>query len=433
MSTTPIGLGHFAWGVRRQASPPVGRAALVVATLSGAACSPADLTTCGPGTHLDGSQCVADQGSDTDANGGSDTDSSSDTDGALPEDTDLPPGDPDVCDDAHAAWPRLQPAVDAAKNGATLWVCPGTYSFVVIEGKTITLRSTEGADVTSIAGTTSHPAVSVDTAAVVLAGFTLTATIGDGNDPVAALKVDASTVTLAHSRVASVTSGAFDVDLVRADQSSLTLNDVVMEGNRFHGYLLVSQYGTLNVQKSVFRDNAKDAGAAPGAIRLLDSTATIENNLVVNNALGSPALGIADDAPSSRRIRVAHNTFQGNAFTGAFGMSSVIQAGPLDPEIVDNIVEGNDQAYGIVTTVRAPSNIQYNLAYNNHGGKDFSFALGATHNISEDPLFVDAGRGDFHLDPASPARDAGTPGAAANDVDGTRSDIGAYGGKDANW
>jgi hypothetical protein len=47
--------------------------------------------------------------------------------------------------------------------------------------------------------------------------------------------------------------------------------------------------------------------------------------------------------------------------------------------------------------------------------------VAGTGNISDDPLFVDADNRDFHLQPTSPARDAGDPAAAATssrDVDG---------------
>ncbi|TKJ37936.1 hypothetical protein CEE37_13305 [candidate division LCP-89 bacterium B3_LCP] len=49
-------------------------------------------------------------------------------------------------------------------------------------------------------------------------------------------------------------------------------------------------------------------------------------------------------------------------------------------------------------------------------------------NISEDPLFVDPGTGNFTLDPASPCIDTGNPGGFWYDHDSSRADMGITGG-----
>jgi len=51
---------------------------------------------------------------------------------------------------------------------------------------------------------------------------------------------------------------------------------------------------------------------------------------------------------------------------------------------------------------------------------------GRRGNIAANPLFVDPAAGNFHLAAGSPARDAGDP--ALTDADGTRADMGRYGG-----
>jgi hypothetical protein len=51
-------------------------------------------------------------------------------------------------------------------------------------------------------------------------------------------------------------------------------------------------------------------------------------------------------------------------------------------------------------------------------------------NINQDPRFVDPANADFHLLGGSPCSDAGNPYVLYNDLDGTRNDMGIYGGSD---
>ncbi len=70
-----------------------------------------------------------------------------------------------------------------------------------------------------------------------------------------------------------------------------------------------------------------------------------------------------------------------------------------------------------------------NLIWNNKEGnyRDMTDLTGSGGNISADPRFV--GGGDFHLKPGSPAIDAGY--GEITDRDGSRSDLGIYGGNSA--
>ena len=69
-----------------------------------------------------------------------------------------------------------------------------------------------------------------------------------------------------------------------------------------------------------------------------------------------------------------------------------------------------------------------------HGGRSSgyeSYLILAPGNIEQNPYFVEPGT-DYHLQQSSACIDAGKPGFASLDPDGTRNDMGAYGGPHAS-
>ncbi|HID10800.1 MAG TPA: T9SS type A sorting domain-containing protein [Candidatus Latescibacteria bacterium] len=102
------------------------------------------------------------------------------------------------------------------------------------------------------------------------------------------------------------------------------------------------------------------------------------------------------------------------------------------------IVHKGPQGYGIWVDDGGHFEMPYSgdvwtkILYNNiwTKGKDIVGCGPTEGNISADPLFVNPNRGDFRLRPDSPCRDAGDPDPRYDDIDGTRNDMGAYGGPD---
>ncbi len=104
--------------------------------------------------------------------------------------------------------------------------------------------------------------------------------------------------------------------------------------------------------------------------------------------------------------------------------------------IMNNIIASNDGLGGIVYYMFGnDGEILYNDVwdnqnhdyFDNHTGRSFSPHPG-TGEISADPCFADA---DFVLGEGSPCIDAGHPSAIYNDPDGTRNDMGVWGGPEA--
>jgi len=156
-------------------------------------------------------------------------------------------------------------------------------------------------------------------------------------------------------------------------------------------------------------------------IRLLGAgppLAVIQNCIIENAVVGIHLYtGYAD---------ITNNTIVNNFWSG-------IMVQGANPTIKNNIVVDNGYGINVIAATASP-HISYNDVYGNStnywdqlGGTAYT-PWPATGNISADPLFVDAQGGDYHLWASSPCVDAGDPDPQYNDPDGSRNDMGAYGG-----
>ncbi len=103
---------------------------------------------------------------------------------------------------------------------------------------------------------------------------------------------------------------------------------------------------------------------------------------------------------------------------------------------INSIIADQDGPHfaGIKTdeTVPSTATFSYNLFFDNDG--DFvgiDDPVGSNGNILEDHLMVDPENGDYTLAAGSPGIDAGDP--SLKDADGSRSDLGAFGGAKGSW
>src|SRR5262249_38342360 len=118
-------------------------------------------------------------------------------------------------------------------------------------------------------------------------------------------------------------------------------------------------------------------------------------------------------------------TIRNNVITTHAGPGiDCFQASPL---ILNNIITVNAEGGIVCRDPASLPTIAYNDLWQNQPADTSGCPLGAG-NRHEDPRFADAARGDYRLRGESPLIDAGDPDAALNDADGSRNDIGAYGG-----
>ncbi len=139
------------------------------------------------------------------------------------------------------------------------------------------------------------------------------------------------------------------------------------------------------------------------------------NMIVANNLFsGSSSYGIALNLMNSDSTLILNNIFDIK--------SSGITENNGTQQLYNNIFVGNNVALNLESNTKH----EYNLFWNNN----LNIGKGNVNSteFTADPRFVNQQEGNYKIEPISPARDAGNPSSKWNDNDGTRNDIGLYGG-----
>jgi len=289
--------------------------------------------------------------------------------------------------DVPAQYATIQQAIDAAASGDTVKVAPGTYTESVKLRPGVCLVGSGAHSTTLDAQGQVRTLVDLSEApGSVLAGFTLRGV---------------------RSIAGCASSDVFECsgDWYRAAVylGGVTWDDPV-------------RYAPPLVVDNFFEDNEI-------ALMLYwHGVAIVRNNVFAANTNAVVANHFQDKA------FVANNVFVDNTAL-AIGNSAAY----LD--IIDNVIANS--RVGIHFEYIQTGKIRCNLFYGNGANQTDTynvpprFTIGSDGNVEIDPHFVAAG--DYHLDPSSPAVDAGCDRDAAFEPDGSPIDIGAYGGPLARW
>ena len=367
-----------------------------------------------------------------------------------------------------AQQPTIQAGINAAVNGDTVLVAPGTYvENINFLGKAIKVKSSGGRKVTIIDGNAAAPVavfVTNEGARSVLSGFTLQNGVGtfEFGYEGGGVYISFSSPTIKGNVIKNSTAGYGGGVGVYFGSPVITENTITGNSASFGGGVAIGGASNAQLTHNMINNNTADDGAGVE----LDAAANglIEDNKILSNIAGGQGGGLwivneADEiivqnliaknnAPSGSQIyslipqsttglRFINNTIV-SAANGGADAAFIADGFNTNVVIENNIISAvGDQAALLCNPiyVDGPPIVEFNDAFNpSVAYGDSCTGLGGTNgNISANPEFVS--KSNYQLGASSPAINAGTnsaPDLPAKDlvghpriVDGTI-DMGAY-------
>ncbi len=266
---------------------------------------------------------------------------------------------------------------------------------------------------------------------------------GDGRTPETAFKTISEALTRAYSGdTVQVSAGTYrerftvrdDIELIGAGAEQTIIHGsgtdgsvIYMEpGSTIDGFTITgsgSEYfdsGIWHSEGQVTIRHNRFAGNSMGLFSWCwnpdcGAVAIIENSIFAGNSRA----GV--DANNEPVHHIVNNTVVGN------GRGLVLNNAA---SIAENNIIVQNSSDGLVGNDRNPT-VRYNDVWSN--GRDYLGVSPGPGDISANPRFVNPSTGNYHVRSGSPAIDAGNPAKAYRDPDGSRNDMGAYGGPHGIW
>jgi hypothetical protein len=358
--------------------------------------------------------------------------------------------------DGSEAFSHIQDAIDASVSGDIIGVEACTYhERLHYNGHSVVVYGIDGSAATILDADEGGTALNVENGEGLgtrFAGFTITG----GYDPYdgSAIEVSSANLELEDVVITGNAEGHYIIDNLGGwlDLTDVTVTDNVVGSD---GYAISADGGAMTVEGLTL-----DCGGGAAGIRMhlslnIDrSTITCDTGYGIDNYHGEIWMqrsfvtgGVAgvytydsESTPEEPDDPEEHMYIYNSAIGGGSVGVDVLYE---DARIVNSVLWGGDAALRMTacnTESYAINSVFLDSACGISGDQSFNESYNAFYGntedgcgvlvdptVSEDPGFSDF-PGDLSLLPDSPLIDAGNPNAAYDDPDGTRNDLGRYGG-----